>query len=295
MKFKDIKHGMNLVYISVYMQLTNLVIMRDTMIDRTGMTIEAYLDQMGIKSRLNGGSKTGKPPEDASPSPFDAMLRTARSTKKPDTSDSRGSMAISDYLRACKGQSTTPATSTPSSLPGNAFGGIEKKSDDLSYSPLPHHLQPALKEDQPKVRSSRDDQSGDNPIHPDIRQSIRNAATKYAISEKLIQSVIQAESSYQPDAVSPAGAQGLMQLMPATARELGVSDPFDVDQNIDGGARYLRKMMDRFGGDIKLALAAYNAGPGTVQRYNGNVPYPETQTYIQRVFSTMAALGESIG
>ena len=86
-----------------------------------------------------------------------------------------------------------------------------------------------------------------------------------------------------------------MQLMPGTARELGVSDPFDVDQNIDGGARYLRKMLDRFGGDIKLALAAYNAGPGTVQRYNGNVPYQETQTYIQRVLSTMAALGETIG
>lgn len=265
------------------------------MIDRTGMTIEAYLDQMGIRSRLNGGSETGKSIEDASPPTFDAMLQAARSTNKPDKTDGHGSMAISDYLRACKDQSTKPASLNQSSLPGDTLGGIEKTSSDLSHSQRSHHLQPALNGDRPEVLSAHDDQSGNNPILPNIRQSIRNAATKYAISEELIQSVIQAESSYRPDAVSPAGAQGLMQLMPATAKELGVSDPFDVDQNIDGGTRYLRKMMNRFGGDIKLALAAYNAGPGTVQRYNGNVPYPETQAYIQRVLSTMAALGEAIG
>jgi soluble lytic murein transglycosylase-like protein len=74
-----------------------------------------------------------------------------------------------------------------------------------------------------------------------------------------------------------------MQLMPATAKELGVTKPFDIDQNIDGGSRYLRKMLDSFGGDVKLALAAYNAGPGTVRKYGGNVPYQETIQYINRV------------
>ena len=74
-----------------------------------------------------------------------------------------------------------------------------------------------------------------------------------------------------------------MQLMPATAKELGVSDPFDIAQNIDGGAGYLRQMLDRFDGDLKTALAAYNAGPGTVARYQGKVPYPETVRYVQRV------------
>ena len=130
-----------------------------------------------------------------------------------------------------------------------------------------------------------------NPVSEknQIHRSILKAAKKYDLPAKLIHSMIQAESGFQPDAVSPAGAQGLMQLMPATARDLGVNDPFDVEQNIDGGAKYIRQMLDRFDGDIKLALAAYNAGPGTVARYNGDVPYRETRQYIQRVLSGMAS------
>ena len=116
-----------------------------------------------------------------------------------------------------------------------------------------------------------------------IEKSIQKAASRYDLSPGLITGVIRAESNFQVDAVSRAGAQGLMQLMPGTAKELGVTKPFDIDQNIDGGARYLRKMLDSFGGDLKLALAAYNAGPGTVRKYAGNVPYPETIQYINRV------------
>jgi soluble lytic murein transglycosylase-like protein len=122
-----------------------------------------------------------------------------------------------------------------------------------------------------------------------IQNSIQAAARTYNLPSKLIRSVIRTESNFRADAVSPAGAQGLMQLMPATARELGVTDPFDVAQNIDGGARYLRQMLDRFDGDLKLALAAYNAGPGTVQRCNGDVPYRETRDYVRRVLAGMGA------
>jgi soluble lytic murein transglycosylase-like protein len=116
-----------------------------------------------------------------------------------------------------------------------------------------------------------------------IEKSIHKAARKYNLSPELIRGVIQAESNFRVDAVSRAGAQGLMQLMPATAKELGVTKPLDIEQNIDGGAHYLRKMLDRFGGDVKLALAAYNAGPGTVRKYAGNVPYRETIQYVDRV------------
>ena len=116
-----------------------------------------------------------------------------------------------------------------------------------------------------------------------IEQNVRKAAAKYDLSPELIKAVIQAESNFQVDAVSAAGAQGLMQLMPATAEELGVKNPFDIRQNIEGGTRYLRKMLDRFGGSLHKALAAYNAGPGTVMKYNGRVPYPETRQYVKRV------------
>jgi hypothetical protein len=119
--------------------------------------------------------------------------------------------------------------------------------------------------------------------HQIIEQNVQEAAAKYDLPPALIKAVIRAESNFQVDAVSSAGAQGLMQLMPATAEEMGVKNPFDIRQNIEGGSRYLRKMLDRFGGSVSKALAAYNAGPGTVTKYNGRVPYPETRQYVSRV------------
>jgi soluble lytic murein transglycosylase-like protein len=116
-----------------------------------------------------------------------------------------------------------------------------------------------------------------------IESSIQKAALRYNLSPDLIRGVIRAESNFQADAVSSSGAQGLMQLMPETAGELGVTKPFDIRQNIDGGSRYLRQMLDRFNGNLKLALAAYNAGPGAVEKYEGRVPYAETREYVKRV------------
>jgi soluble lytic murein transglycosylase-like protein len=116
-----------------------------------------------------------------------------------------------------------------------------------------------------------------------IKDTVRKAAAKYNLPPALIMAVIRAESNFEVGAVSSAGAQGLMQLMPATAKELGVKNSFDIQQNIDGGTKYLRKMLDRFGGNVRKALAAYNAGPGTVMKYNGRVPYPETRQYVKRV------------
>lgn len=116
-----------------------------------------------------------------------------------------------------------------------------------------------------------------------IDQLVQEAARTYSIDEKLIHAIIQRESNYQVKARSHAGAEGLMQLMPGTARDLGVIDSFDPRQNINGGTKYLRQMLDRYHGNLELALAAYNAGPGNVDKYSGIPPFHETQNYVKNV------------
>lgn len=112
---------------------------------------------------------------------------------------------------------------------------------------------------------------------------ISAAATRNGVDPNLLSGLIRAESNFDPNATSPAGAQGLTQLMPGTAAGLGVTNPLDPAQSIDGGARYLRQQLDHFGGDVTKALAAYNAGPGAVERFGGVPPYEETQNYVRRV------------
>jgi soluble lytic murein transglycosylase-like protein len=133
------------------------------------------------------------------------------------------------------------------------------------------------------------------PAHPSALPAgtpyggeITAAASKHGIDPALLAGLVKQESNFDPNAGSPAGAQGLTQLMPATAASLGVTNVHDPVQALEGGAKYLRQQLDRFGGDVARALAAYNAGPGAVERFGGVPPYAETQEYVRRVQANAA-------
>lgn len=122
-----------------------------------------------------------------------------------------------------------------------------------------------------------------------VRQHIQVAATRFGVDRNLVDAVAWQESRYNPRALSTAGAMGVMQLMPGTARQLGVRNPQDVEQNVVGGTAYLRQQLERFGNNVPLALAAYNAGPGAVIKYGGIPPYRETQDYVRQIMQRLSA------
>jgi len=126
------------------------------------------------------------------------------------------------------------------------------------------------------------------PVAPEqIDQLVQQNADIWQVDPALIKSVIANESSFNANATSPVGAQGLMQLMPETAASLGVRDPYDPAQNVAGGTRYLKSLLDKFNGNTRLAVAAYNAGPNAVEKYGDVPPYSETQNYVQNVLGSL--------
>lgn len=249
------------------------------MIARPRLTLKNYFNRSGIRpQRTISSSNQG-------PSGFGQVLANIQ-RKAGQALPTR--LTISDYLKA-------PVVAK---VP-NRLNPIPKAAGKSALVPAkPEETQcptgksaPSRMVQAPNTGPLSEDISPVSQNRLTISESIRTAAAKYHLPAGLIRGMIQAESDFNVRAVSPAGAQGLMQLMPDTARELGVTDPFDINQNIDGGSRYLRKMLDRFRGDLKLALAAYNAGPGAVESYGGRVPpFAETRAYVRKVLKFSQSL-----
>lgn len=178
----------------------------------------------------------------------------------------------------------------PGNLPGTGFSQkLEKEMQkSLGVTEAQKISEPAVQENnQPLPAVQKVDNAkmvlADMPLaDQNLSTLIEAAARKYKVDPKLVAAVAEVESNGNQDAVSSVGAIGVMQLMPDTAASLGV-DPYNKQQNIEGGAKYLRQMLDTFGGDTKKAVAAYNAGPGAVKDYGGVPPYKETQNYVNKV------------
>ena len=167
-------------------------------------------------------------------------------------------------------------------LPGMDFAAKLQQEIDENVTSAGNKAHAAQRVQGTSAPQKAERTAQENFVNPDLAHVIHSAAQKYAVDPKLVSAVAEVESGGDQNAVSPAGAVGVMQLMPETAAGLGVN-PYDMKSNVEGGAKYLREMLDTFDGDVKKAVAAYNAGPNAVKAYGGVPPYAETQNYVTSV------------
>lgn len=229
----------------------------------------------------------------------DALIRaSAADPGSPDPFDAIQARLDASFEAVLAGmQPAAPAAPQPPVMaaPGAAAAGTPYSATTfgvasgplLSYAPgllpptgIPNATQPGLAGIAATTPASA---APAGAVGPHLEPLIGEMSAKYGVPDWLVRNVIRQESGGNANARSPVGAMGLMQLMPGTAAELGVTDAYDPRQNVEGGVKYLKRMMDLFGGDLEKAVAAYNAGPGAVQRFGGVPPYDETRHYVRRI------------
>src|SRR5208283_1078078 len=196
-----------------------------------------------------------------------------------------------------------PATASKAAAPGPARSSLVYwSSSEHRFKPVPTSgaVMRAARSAASEVNTYLDGKAQSHQIlnraftQEDIDAAIEQAATRHNVDPSLVRSVVKVESDFNPNAVSRKGAMGLMQLMPSTARSLNVSNPFDPQQNVDAGVRHLRTLLDNYGGNVQLSLAAYNAGMGAVSRSAGVPHFRETQNYVRRITNLYNGGGETI-